>query len=176
MNGSDTYNPDLDWSQVNETVRVLNLAVMQILLSMKEGDDSIGQLTDIFATIAGCTQRIQQVANGHENEVQNQQISEQCHAIHQEMLQAAMAFQFYDKITQRLTHVSHTLEQLSALIADDTRLYNQEEWRSLQNKIKFKHTMAEEHHLYDMVMQGVSIDDALSQAFNQKTQNDIELF
>ncbi len=39
MTISSAQNPDLDWSQGRETVRMVNLAVAQIEMSMTEGDD-----------------------------------------------------------------------------------------------------------------------------------------
>lgn len=41
MASTHTQQSYLDWSQVRETVRMINLAVAQIEMSMNEGDDSI---------------------------------------------------------------------------------------------------------------------------------------
>jgi hypothetical protein len=45
--------PDLDWSQVRETVLMLELAVGQIEAAMKEGNSSVEVLTDSFTSMAG---------------------------------------------------------------------------------------------------------------------------
>ena len=50
---STASNPDLDWSQIRETVLMLNLAVAQIVHSLQDGDESIATLADSFTTMVG---------------------------------------------------------------------------------------------------------------------------
>lgn len=50
---STSENPDLDWSQIRETVLMLNLAIAQISGTLKDGDDSVAVLADSFTTMAG---------------------------------------------------------------------------------------------------------------------------
>ena len=57
--GSHSEAPDLDWSQVRETVRLLNLAVTHIEESMRDGDDSVEHLADSVTTMAGTIQLIE---------------------------------------------------------------------------------------------------------------------
>lgn len=180
MTPSGSRQPDLDWSQVRETVRMMNLAVAQIEMSMKEGDDSVDTLTDAFTTMAGRVQVIeQQVKMSDISDKNSEQIIEQCEAVAGEMQHAIMAFQFYDKLTQRISHVSHTLASLTDLIADSSRLYNPMEWLLLQEKIKSKYTMPAEHNMFELVMKGMSIEDILHQtkmAEQHTDDDDIELF
>ena len=51
--GTSAHSPDLDWSQVRETVLMLELAVGQIDAAMKEGNSSVEVLTDSFTSMAG---------------------------------------------------------------------------------------------------------------------------
>ncbi len=176
MTISNAQNPDLDWSQVRETVRMMNLAVAQIEMSMTEGDDSVATLTNAFTTMAGRVQAIESLVKEKDNE-EFQQITEQCNAISAEMQHAIMAFQFYDKLTQRLSHVSHSLESLVDLVGDNSRLYNPVEWSILQEKIKSRYTMPAEHDMFEMMMSGMSIKDVLKQMQQDKdNEDDIELF
>ena len=46
--GSTSINPDLDWSQLKETILMLNLAVAQIDQSMNEGNASVEALAGSF--------------------------------------------------------------------------------------------------------------------------------
>ncbi|MDQ7073389.1 MAG: hypothetical protein Q9N32_08015 [Gammaproteobacteria bacterium] len=64
MTASSANKPDLDWSQVRETVRMMNLAVAQIEMSMTEGDDSVETLTNAFTTMADRVQVIESLGNG----------------------------------------------------------------------------------------------------------------
>ena len=54
LNGPSTaISPDLDWSQIRETVRMLFLSVAQIEIAMSESDDSVEHLTSAFTTMMG---------------------------------------------------------------------------------------------------------------------------
>ncbi|NOQ93278.1 MAG: hypothetical protein GQ547_01445 [Methylophaga sp.] len=174
MTTSTAQHPDLDWSQVRETVRMMNLAVAQIEMSMKEGDDSVDTLTDAFTTMAARVQVVEMMAKDKED-TESKQIVEQCEAVTAEMQHAIMAFQFYDKLTQRLSHVSHSLASLVDLVGDNSRLYNPIEWSLLQEKIKSKYTMPAEHDMFEKMMQGMSIEDVLQEVQHTK-DDDIELF
>ena len=167
--------PNVDWTQVKETVRMINLAVAQIEVSMNEGDDSVDTLTKAFTEMAARVQVIEQ--HTKESNSDTKSITEQCDAISAEMQHAIIAFQFYDKLTQRLSHVSESLESLAGLVGDEERLSQPKEWTRLQEQIKSKYTMPAEHHMFEMVMQDMSIKDILKQALQADTSDDdIELF
>lgn len=178
MTTSHSHKPDLDWSQVRETVRMMNLAVAQIEMSMKEGDDSVDTLTDTFTKMATRIQVVEALAKEKVtagNEMQD--ILAQCDAISAEMQHAIIAFQFYDKLTQRLSHVSSSLGSLGDLVGDNSRLFNPVEWSLLQDKIKSKYSMPAEHQMFDLMMQGMSIEDILNQTeIPHGTSDNIELF
>lgn len=59
---SNAASPDLDWSQVSETVRMLNLAVAQISMAMHEGEDSVESLTRCFTNMVGHVEDIAKTA------------------------------------------------------------------------------------------------------------------
>ena len=50
--GSTSARPDLDWSQLKETILMLNLAVAQIDQSMNEGNSSVETLSSSFTALA----------------------------------------------------------------------------------------------------------------------------
>jgi hypothetical protein len=93
-----------------------------------------------------------------------------------------MAFQFYDKLVQRLDHVCHSLGGLGHVVADKSRLYNPSEWVNLQQQIRGKYTMEEERAMFDAVLHGMSVKEALEHYMQSRMQQveasggDIELF
>jgi uncharacterized coiled-coil protein SlyX len=178
MTSSSSQSPDLDWSQVRETIRMMNLAVAQIEMSMKDGEDSVSTLTATFSQMMERVGLIEQLVKQNESsESSSDNILEQCDAISAEMQHAIIAFQFYDKLTQRLTHVSQTLGSLSELVGDNRRLYDPRQWALLQELIKSKYTMPAEHAMFELVMQGLSIDEILAtQSLPNEDDNDVELF
>lgn len=106
LNPSGSENPDLDWSQVRETVMMLNLATAQISGTLKEGDESVSSLADAFTSMVGNVETAHMAAEELPDSTEKDTIIKNCEAVASEMQHAIMAFQFYDKLTQRLSHVS----------------------------------------------------------------------
>jgi hypothetical protein len=106
-------------------------------------------------------------------------IEASCAAVSGQMQHAIIAFQFYDKLSQRLGHVSRSLEELAGLVGDQMRLYNPQEWRGLQQRIRSQYSMREEQAMFDALLAGASIQDALRHMAEQAevgSDSDIELF
>ena len=173
---STAGKPDLDWSQVIETVRMLNLAVAQIEMSMKEGEDSVDTLTGVFTNTANKVKQIEALVSDSQD-ANSSEVLRQCQDITQQMQYAILAFQFYDKLTQRLSHVSDSLNNLGCLVSDNSRLYNPNEWLGLQQDIRSKYSMPAEHEMFEKIMQGMTVQEIIEQTPAHKhDDDDIELF
>ena len=170
---SNAVSPDLDWSQVRETVRMLFLATAQIEIALTESDDSVLHLTDAFTSMIGyenvIKMAVQELPETEETNVIRQTISHNADMVTESMQNAIVAFQFYDKLTQRLAHVSHSVEALSGLVSDNARIYNPYEWRALQEKIKSRYSMREEVEMFDAVMNGADVRDVIH-SFNESNK------
>lgn len=183
---SSAANPDLDWSQVKETVSLLRLAAAQVDFSMREGEKSVNALTDSFTSMAESVATLEagtrQLFEQHDvDENLKASVTEHCSAVAAKTTQAIIAFQFYDKLTQRLDHVVGSLSKLSDLVSDSSRLYSPPEWKSLQENICSKYTMAEERELFEAIMRGEDVQlvlDRMQQFAEQasSSEDDIELF
>lgn len=177
---SSAAAPDLDWSQVSETVRMLNLSVAQISMAVHEGEDSVGALTSSFTSMVSSVDQIARIANDKiDDYAAAAEIFSQCTAVQSKMQRSIIAFQFYDRLTQRLDHVKHALEQLGSLVSDSTRLYNPQEWEALQAHIRSRYTMKEEQEMFDALLEGNSVEESLEAVrsrLNQGDIDDIELF
>lgn len=95
------------------------------------------------------------------------------------MHRTIIAFQFYDKLTQRLAHVSNSLRALSELVNDREQLYNPYAWRGMQEKIKSKYTIESERVMFDELLKGATIEEALERCKVMQTESAkevIELF
>ena len=183
--GSTSLNPDLDWSQLKETILMLNLSVAQIDQSMNEGNSSVDTLASSFTSLATNLSEIQSsIQNINEDNIEEtKQIAQNTATNALDKVHAAIiAFQFYDKLTQRLDHVSHSLNSLTSLISNPASLYSPPEWRILQQDIRSKYTMEEERRMFDKVLSGISIEEALAEFKEEMTaksdseEDDIELF
>lgn len=181
---STAEQPDLDWSQVRETVRMINLAVAQIDMAMRQSDDSINALTGSFTAMVEHVNAISRAAeqiSGDENAAAVESIQHNCQDVSDNMQHSIIAFQFYDKLSQRLDHVNHSMTLLAELVADQSRLYNPAEWVALQNRIRGRYSMQEEQDMFDVLLSGASIEEALDACrdkVNHMTSSveDIELF
>ena len=180
---STAVSPDLDWSQVRETVRMLFLAVAQIEIALRESDDSVEHLTNAFTTMVGYENvialAVDDLPADENTAIVRDTIKQNAEKVSSEMQGAIMAFQFYDKLTQRLAHVSSSIEELSDLVGDMQRIYNPYEWKGLQTKIKSKYSMREEHEMFDSVMKGGDVRDAIrkyNDAHKKDLEDDIEFF
>jgi predicted methyltransferase MtxX (methanogen marker protein 4) len=182
--GSLAATPDLGWSQVRETVLMLELAAGQVDAAMRDSNSSVEVLTDTFTSLAETLGQIESAVATLPDTVGNgmvkSEIQDNTRVVAQKVHQAIIAFQFYDKLVQRLDHVCHCLGGLSGLVADKGRLYNPDEWVGLQDRIKSKYTMIEEREMFDAVLAGLPVAAAIEQFMVKREEaasgGDIELF
>jgi hypothetical protein len=176
---SDSKNPDLDWSQVRETIKLLNLSAVQVDAIMSESELSVNTLTESFTDIVESMQTINNhllaldASSGAKDEALD------CCTEAKAKIQAAIiAFQFYDRMQQCLQHVTLNLRGLSKLVEDPERLYNPAEWNQFQKQIRSRFTMESEKMMFDAILQGKSVDDAIAAKNDllKKKSDDIELF
>lgn len=181
-NGSRAGAPDLDWSQVRETVLMLQLSAAQIESAMKDSNSSVEVLSESFTAMAGYVQSMSATLNNltgnGEAGAAKASLSGTADQVSGMLNHTIIAFQFYDKLVQRLAHVSHSLELLGSLVSDRTRLYNPDEWTILQDSIRAKFSTAEELVMFESVMAGVPVQEAIDRfvAERMAASNDIELF
>ena len=163
--GSRAGSPDLDWSQVRETVLMLELAAGQVDAAMRDSNSSVDTLMDTFTSMADTLGMIDAALDTLPDTIGNgvvkSEIQGGARQVSQKVNQAIIAFQFYDKLVQRLDHVCQSLSDLSNLVGNTARLYNPQEWSALQERIRSKYTMAEERAMFEAVMAGAPVQEAL---------------
>lgn len=181
---SSASRPDLDWSQVRETILMLNLSMTQIELALHDSSSSVGDLTDSFTSISSALCAIREVA-GHlpdtpEVSAAKTEIEHLGAEVSSKVNQAIVAFQFYDRLSQRLSHVCRNLDDLGLLVNDPVRLYNPFAWVALQQKIRSKYVTEDEKHMFDTLMATRDVQVALAEFVKRKREQqpegDIELF
>lgn len=180
--GSTAHAPDLNWSQVRETVLMLELAAVQIEAAMKDSNASVEVLTDSFTSMAGYMRMIsdtlQSLPEDGEVGAAKQNLIGVSDHVSSMVHQAIIAFQFYDKLVQRLAHVGDSLGGLSDLVSNQARLFNPAEWVDLQQKIRSRYSMREEVSMFEAVMAGMPVHEAVTRYMDEMKQkgDDIELF
>lgn len=181
--GTRVRIPDPNWDKMRETVLMMELAVGQIEGAMRDSDSSVQVLTDTFTVMARHMGTIAQDAallpdEGELGEAKRR-VSGAATQVTGMVHQSIIAFQFYDRLVQRLSHVSHSLEWLAEVVSDEQRATTPEQWVALQEKIRSRYSMPEEVEMFEAVLlHGKTVQQALHD-FMEKMKNkgdDIELF
>ena len=178
-----------DWSHVRETINMLYLAICQIEATMTDSNKSVDTLTSSFTALAGHTQSVSsQIQNLTEPNQLNQfkeDIQRTASELNGNISASIQAFQFYDRVCQRLQHVTQSLEKVSGLLNSEQTLQNPGSWTNIQEEIKSSYTMEAERIMFEFIMRGGSVKEALEiyqhhfDAENQSVDQDndeIELF
>ncbi len=180
--GTSAHMPDLNWSQVRETVLMLELAAVQIEAAMRDSNASVEILTDSFTSMAGymrmISDTVQSLPDTGEVGATKQNLMGVSEHVSSMVHQAIIAFQFYDKLVQRLAHVGLSLGDLSGLVSDTRRIFNPSEWVELQGKIRSKYSTREEIAMFEAVMGGMPVQEAVNRFMEEMKgkSDDIELF
>lgn len=180
----DQNEHQVNWSQISETLTLLALAIAQIDHSIQDGNESVGTLTSSFTKIANNTHTLTRFFEQQDESLPDE-IHNAIHTIGAETQKAIMAFQFYDRLSQRMEHVEENLERMGHLISDPQERYKAHAWKSLQELIKGSYTMEAERLMFDYILAGHSISEALeiyhshfsaSEQHKEQEEDDIELF
>lgn len=178
-----------DWSHVRETVNMLYLAVCQIEATLEDSNRSVNTLTESFTALAGHTQsvsdQVQNLTEPSELNAFKKDITETAQELKDNISSSVQAFQFYDRVCQRLDHVARSLESVSDLLSAENKKSCPDEWKSIQGQIKSSYTMDAERIMYEFIMRGGQVKEALEiykHHFDQSEGNvdqdndEIELF
>jgi hemoglobin-like flavoprotein len=168
MTGSSEQN---GWTFTEETLKLLSVSVAQIRGILNDGGQSVDDLSTSFVSMADTLQKL----INKDNDIKQADLEN----VHTQIQQGIVAFQFYDRISQRLEHVSQSLINMGEIIGNEGTREQVEAWQNLQSDIKKNFTMEAEKKLFDQIMAGVSIEDALQKysISDPKDEDDtIELF
>ncbi len=181
--GTQVHSPSLDWSQIRETVLMLELATGQIGAALHESNAPVNTLTEGFTSLASLLTRIQTalgaLPDSPENAALKQELLGSTSEVGGVVQQSVVAFQFYDRLSQRLDHVCHALSRLSELVSDASRRFSITEWAALQESIRTRYSTPEEIAMFEAVLSGMPVQEALRQFVEERREqsaNDVELF
>ena len=168
---------EMDWSHVKETVKMLNLSVARLEHAMNDGEDSVETLTDSFTSLAASISTMGTAASDLPDSPIKETILRNWNAVSDKVHASIIAFQFYDKLSQRLVHISKSLSEMTDLVENDARINDPYEWKGLQEMIKSKYTLDSDIAMFDAILAGKSVEEILKEARESyKEDNDVELF
>ena len=166
-----------DMCQIRRTVRMLDLAAARVSYALHDGNDSVDTLIGSFTNMTQQVMAMQQSIDAlPENDTKTALLSN-CQQAMTTVQETTMAFQFYDRLSQRMQHISSSLDELSELIDSPQRMQEASAWLGLEEKIRSHYTLDNDLSMFDAVLAGENIDDILSRACDEVEEDDgIELF
>lgn len=167
------------WIHLQETVRMLQLAVAQIEASILDSEASFNRLAGNFTAIVSTAQTAPDLVHRME------ELHSRLMALQNDVQKAVMDFQFFDRLAQRLSHVKESLQELGdTLQTHPEGLRLTETWERLQHNLKSRYTMQCEREMFDMMLEGGTVEEALAhyrehylqEKAAQQDSGDIDLF
>lgn len=173
---TDNYTTEDDLLHVKETITMLCLAVCQIEATVNESNGSVNALTDSFTELAEhsrvVNQHIQAINDVSDLKNIKQQVSATSQEMQHKITQAITAFQFYDRVSQRLDHVARNLERVGEVIGNPADINNPEIWAAIQEQVKDSYSMESERIMFEHIMRGATVKEALEIYQHQFSTND----
>ena len=164
-----------EWTPEQQIAHMLDLCEAQIEAALSESDLAVEALIKSFTALADATGAQRPEADPESQHAPVATLSKQ-------MADAVVAFQFYDKLTQRLGHVRYSLSTLALFVCDRSQTSQRDQWRKLFTTLRRLYRTQEERQIFQLMVEGATGADARTQA-QETTQSlrrgptgEIELF
>lgn len=173
--------PD-NWSPEQETALLLDLCEAQMEAAMRDSDQSVDHLVRAFTELVEASQSMTNLVRQLPNAAVGanaQEINQRCQALGSQINEAIVAFQFYDKLSQRLGHVRHSLTTLAMFVCNRSQTQNREHWLKLLTTLRRLYRTAEERAVFDLVAEGATADEvraSVQDSQHHAAENSVELF
>ena len=175
---------DSDWNHESEMAEMIRLSVAQIEMALQEGDESLNTLSQVFCSMLANVDKISREATELDKEADlvslRATMLEHCEAIKSRMNTVIIAFQFYDRLSQRLGHVSGGLDSLAELFDVPQHLSYPNALQELRERVREEYSLEEERILFDALQDGCSVQEALRRCTDRRKAEgagcDVELF
>lgn len=178
--------PLADWTPEQQIAHMLDLCEAQMESALCESDLAVDALIKAFSGLTESAQTMNAMAAKLTPEQRDvlgaTDVKKQMEAIERQMSAAIIAFQFYDKLTQRLGHVRYSLSTLALFVCDRAQTTQRDQWRRLFTTLKRLYRTEEEKQIFQMMVEGASAEETRDH-IHQSTQTlrignsgEIELF
>jgi hypothetical protein len=174
-----------DWTPEQQIAHMLDLCEAQMESALSESDVAVDALIKAFTSIADTSRTLDALAkeispsSGTPNAA-SEELLQQVATIREQLAAAVIAFQFYDKLTQRLGHVRYSLSSLAMFVCNRSQTVQREQWQRLFTTLRRLYRTEEERELFERIIEGNASGDAPSQVARAKVDaprtGDIELF
>jgi hypothetical protein len=173
------------WTPEQQIAHMLELCEAQIESALSESDLAVDTLIKTFSSLADTARSLNEAVQSLPAECRpaaGAEIEKQASAMTRQMASAIVAFQFYDKLTQRLGHVRYSLSTLALFVCNRAQTRQRDQWRQLFGTLKRLYRTEEERQIFQMMVEGASAQDArdhihqTTMTLRVDNTGDVELF
>lgn len=165
-----------------QMANMLGLCEAQMESALQESDKAVDALIQAFTCLVDATRSVSSLTENLPPELKETvagDLEQQVATISKQMGAAVMAFQFYDKLTQRLGHVRYSLSTLALFVCDRTQANEPDQWKRLLNTLRRLYRTEEERQIFQMIMDGIAKEaqsEAESNTAEETKAGEVELF
>ncbi|HXS92925.1 MAG TPA: hypothetical protein VN705_26440 [Steroidobacteraceae bacterium] len=147
------------WTPEQQIARLLSLCEAQMESALSESDVAVQELVKSFAGLIEAGQALGSMSE-KAPEAGATDMAAQLDALKKQTAAAIVAFQFYDKLTQRLGHVRYSLSALAMFVCDGAKTGERDQWRRMFATLRRLYRTEEERQLFRMMVEGASAEEA----------------
>jgi hypothetical protein len=147
------------WTPEQQIARLLSLCEAQMESALSESDVAVEALVKSFAGLIEAGQALGSM-NEKAPEAGASDLTAQVEALKKQTAAAIVAFQFYDKLTQRLGHVRYSLSALAMFVCDSAKTSERDQWKRMFATLRRLYRTEEERQLFKMMVEGASAEEA----------------
>jgi len=175
--------PAANWSPQQQTARMLALCEAQMEAATQDSDAAVDTLVAAFTELMNAVRDLGNMSKANATDPTQSKalddINNRCNQLSSQVAAAVMAFQFYDKLSQRLGHVRYSLSTMALFICDRSNSQRPEHWEKLLSTLGRLYRTAEEREIFDSIAGSLSLRVDNSEEPLSKEMSDagsIELF
>jgi hypothetical protein len=147
------------WTPEQQIARLLSLCEAQMESALSESDVAVEALVKSFAGLIEAGQALGSM-NEKAPDASASDLTAQVEALKKQTAAAIVAFQFYDKLTQRLGHVRYSLSALAMFVCDSAKTSERDQWKRMFATLRRLYRTEEERQLFKMMVEGASAEEA----------------
>jgi len=146
-----------NWSPQQQTARMLALCEAQMEAATQDSDVAVDTLINSFSDLMNLVRELNAESNQNHSDTQTikfaseEEMKQRYQTLMRQVNNAIMAFQFYDKLSQRLGHVRYSLSTLALFVCDRLNSQKPEHWDKLVTTLGRLYRTAEERAIFDSI-------------------------
>jgi hypothetical protein len=150
----DTMIAPIAWTPEQQIARMLELCEAQMESALSESDVAVDELIKSFKGLIDAGQALGSLGDNPAD------LAGQLDALRKQTAAAVVAFQFYDKLTQRLGHVRYSLSAMAMFVCDRSKAHERDQWRRLFSTLRRLYRTEEERQLFKLMVDGATAEEA----------------